>query len=264
MSAYVLGRGDPVVLLHGLGGTKITWLPLLAPLSQRYRVLVPDLPGHGESSKPKADYSARFYAHAVRQFLDAAEIDEAAIVGNSLGGRIAIELALRSPNRVSGLALLDPSLPGLRWRYVLGFTRVFPTEWGGIPFPLREQWMARAIRRLFADPGKLPEQTFDAAAAEFIRVYRSPEARMAFFSSLRHIVSEPQEPFFGSLRRIKQPSLVVFGEEDKLVPPRLGARLAEHLPNSEFMVIPNVGHVPQYEAPEVTRDAVLGFLSTLS
>jgi pimeloyl-ACP methyl ester carboxylesterase len=260
LSAYVLGKGEPVLLLHGLGGTKITWLPLLAPLAERYRLLVPDLPGHGGSSKPRTEYSPRFYGHAVRRLLDAAGVERAAVVGNSLGGRIAIELALRSPSRVSRLVLLDPSMPGLRWRYVFGFTRVFPTEWGGIPFPLREQWMARAIRRLFADPSTLPAGGFDAAAGEFIRIYRSPEARMAFFSSLRHIVTEAPEPFFGSLRRIKQPTLVIFGEADTLVPPRLGVRLAEHLPHSEFMVFPGVGHVPQFEAADATKDAVLAFL----
>ena len=66
-SSYVLGEGDPVLLLHGLGGTKITWLPLLGPLSERHRLIVPDLPGHGASDKPRAEYSPRFYARALRR-----------------------------------------------------------------------------------------------------------------------------------------------------------------------------------------------------
>jgi pimeloyl-ACP methyl ester carboxylesterase/putative sterol carrier protein len=262
LSAYVLGQGDPVLLLHGLGGTKITWLPLLGALGQRHRVIVPDLPGHGESDKPRTDYSPRFYARVIRRLLDALEIEQAVVIGNSMGGRIALELALRSPDRVASLGLLAPAVPGFRWRYILGFTRVFPTEWGGIPFPLREKWMEVVIRRLFADPSRLPESAYSAAASEFIRIYRDPVARMAFFSSLRHIVTERPEPFYSSLRRIKQPALVAFGEQDRLVPPRLGVRLAQRLPNSEYVALPGCGHVPQFEATAATLEVVGSFLAS--
>ena len=260
VSCYALGKGRPIVLLHGLGASKITWLPLLAPLAEKHRVIVPDLPGHGESDKPRQEYTPRFYARIVRHLMDAVDVERAVVVGNSLGGRIALELALRSPGRVTALALLDPSLPGLRWRYIMGFTRVFPTEIGAVPFPLRERWMEIMIRRLFARPGKLPSDGYSAAATEFIRIYRSPEARMAFFSTLRHIVTERPETFFASLRRIKQPALIIFGDEDSLVPARLGVRLAQHLPNSELVVLPDVGHVPQFEATEETLALLTGLL----
>ena len=263
LSCYVLGKGDPLLLLHGLGGSKITWLPVLAPLAQKFRVIVPDLPGHGESEKPRREYTSRFYARCVRHLLDALEVERTVVVGNSLGGRIALELALRSPGRVAALALLDPSVPGLRWRYVMRFTRVFPTEIGRIPFPLRERWMEMGIRRLFAQPERLPSEGYSAAANEFIRIYRSPVARMAFFSTLRHIVTEKPDSFFASLRRIKQPALIIFGEQDRLVPPRLGVRLAQHLPNSELVVLPDVGHVPQFEAPEETLELLTGFLGRI-
>lgn len=263
LSCYALGKGDPVLLLHGLGASKITWLPLLAPLGQRHRVIVPDLPGHGESDKPRHEYTPRFYARVVRHLLDALEVERAVVVGNSLGGRVALELALRSPGRVAALALLDPSVPGLRWRYMMGFTRVFPTKIGAVPFPLRERWMEVLIRRLFARPDRLPSEGYSAAASEFIRIYRSPVARMAFFSTLRHIVTERPDSFFASLRRIKQPTLVVFGDQDRLVPTRLGVRLAQHLPNSELVVLPNVGHVPQFEATEQTLELLNAFLDRI-
>jgi pimeloyl-ACP methyl ester carboxylesterase/putative sterol carrier protein len=262
LSAYVLGQGDPVLLLHGLGGTKITWLPLLGALGERHRVIVPDLPGHGESDKPRTDYSPRFYARVIRRLLDSLGIEQAVVIGNSMGGRIALELALRSPDRVACMGLLSPAVPGFRWRYILGFTRVFPTEWGGIPFPLREKWMETVIRRLFADPSRLPESAYSSAAKEFIRIYRDPVARMAFFSSLRHIVTERPEPFYSSLRRIKQPVLVAFGDQDRTVPPRLGVRLAQRLPNSEYVALPGCGHVPQFEATEATEAVVAAFLAS--
>ncbi|HEX8099464.1 MAG TPA: alpha/beta fold hydrolase [Actinomycetota bacterium] len=261
LSTYVAGQGPPVVLLHGLGGSKVTWLPLVGPLSERFRVVVPDLPGHGESEKVRVDYSPRFYARVVRHLLDELGIEQAVVLGNSMGGRVALELALRSPARVASMTLLSASVPGIRWRYLMGFTRVFPTEFGAIPFPLREKWMETVLRRLFAVPGRLSPEAYNAAANEFIRVYRDPVARMAFFSSLRHILTEPPEPFFGSLRRIKHPTLILIGSNDRIVPPRLGVRLAEHLPSSRLVILPNVGHVPQFEATNETLRELSSFLA---
>jgi pimeloyl-ACP methyl ester carboxylesterase/putative sterol carrier protein len=264
VSTYVVGEGPTVVILHGLGASKISVLPMLPPLVHAgYRLVVPDLPGHGESDKPRGDYSPRFYARVLRQLLDALGVDRTAVVGNSLGGRVALEMAVRSPDRVTGLALLDPAVPGFRVRYVLGFTRVIPTEVGAIPFPLREKWMKTAVRRLMADPSRLPAEGFDAAAGEFIRVYRNPAARMAFFDSLRHILIEPPRPFWAWMGRIHVPALVIWGEEDRLVPVRLAYKLAEALPLAELVVLPRVGHVPQFEAPEETSGTILRFLAGL-
>jgi pimeloyl-ACP methyl ester carboxylesterase len=264
LSCYISGKGDPVVLMHGLGASKITWLPVLAPLAERHRVIVPDLPGHGESDKPRHEYTPRFYARVLRHLMDAVGVERATLMGNSLGGRIALELALRSPARVAALALLNPSIPGLRWRHLMGFTRVFPTEIGAIPFPLRERWMEIMIRRMFARPDRLPHEGYSAAASEFLRIYRSPVARMAFFSTLRHIVTEKPDSFFASLRRIKQPALIIFGDRDRLIPPRLGVRLAQGLPDSELVVLPDVGHVPQFEATEETLELLGAFLARIA
>lgn len=262
LSCYVIGRGTPLLMLHGLGGSKVSLFPLFNELAEKHRLFIPDLPGHGESDKPIADFTPRYYARVVRHLLDEIGAEQAVVLGNSLGGRVALELALRSPGRVASLVLLGPAMPGLRWRYVLGFTRVFPSEFGAIPFPLRERWMRMVLRRLFSDPGHLPESGYTAAADEFIRIYRDPRARVAFLASLRSIVLEHSDPFFGSLRRIKQPTLVMFGADDHLVPPRLGVRLAEHLPNARSAVIPHTGHVPQLEATRQTLDLIQEFLQT--
>jgi pimeloyl-ACP methyl ester carboxylesterase len=261
VSCYVIGKGSPVVLLHGLGGTKITWLPLLAGLGADHRVIVPDLPGHGESDKPRAEYSPRFYARVIRRLLEQLDADRPVLVGNSLGGRIALQLALMGRARVRSVALLAPSIPGFRWRYLLGLVRVVPPEFGAIPFPLRERWTRVAMRRLFADPGSVPPEAYAAAAREFIRIYRSPAARMAFFSTLRHIVTEAPGPFFESARRVRQPALLLFGDRDRLIPARLGIRLARELPRADTVILSGVGHVPQFEAPEGTLDALRDFLS---
>jgi pimeloyl-ACP methyl ester carboxylesterase/putative sterol carrier protein len=264
LSSYVAGRGAPVILLHGLGASKVSLMPLIPALVHAgHRVVVPDLPGHGASDKPRTDYTPRFYARVIRRLMDALEIDRAAVVGNSLGGRVALEVGIRSPGHVSGLVLLDPAVPGFRVRYLLGFTRVIPSEIGTIPFPLRERWMRLAIRRLLADPSRLPQAGIHAAAEEFIRIYSQPIARMAFLDSLRHILTEPPRPFWGRIRRIRVPALVVWGEDDRLVPVRLAHRLARELPRAELLVLPRVGHVPQFEAPEETSGAILRFLMSL-
>src|SRR5207253_9493282 len=105
LSCYVAGKGTPLLMLHGLGASKITWLPILSALAEHHRVIVPDLPGHAESDKPVGDYSPRFYARAMRHLLDEMEVEQAAVLGNSMGGRIALELALRSPSSVGALVL---------------------------------------------------------------------------------------------------------------------------------------------------------------
>jgi pimeloyl-ACP methyl ester carboxylesterase/putative sterol carrier protein len=260
LTTVVVGRGRPVLLLHGLGATKISWIPLLGPLSETCRLIAPDLPGHGESDKPAVNYSPRFFARVIRHLMDQLEVDRAVVVGNSLGGRIALELALRSPARVSAMALLCPAVPGLRARYLFGFTRVFPAEFGGIPFPLRKQWMERVVRGLFADPRVVGEEAIALASQDFIRIYREPAARVAFFSSLRHIVTERPEPFWATMRRVKQPALVFAGSEDRLVPYRLGAKLAADLPNAELIPLRGVAHVPQFEATSVVLERLRAFL----
>ena len=264
LSCYVVGQGTPVMVLHGLGASKVSAMPLIPALVHAgHRVVVPDLPGHGASDKPRTDYTPRFYGRVVRRLMDALEIERAAVIGNSLGGRVALELAFRSPGHLSGLVLLDPAVPGLRIRYLLGFTRVIPSEIGTLPFPLRERWMRLAIRRLLADPSAFPEAGIQGAAEEFIRIYRDPPARMAFLDSLRHIVTEPPRPFWGRVRRVRTPALLVWGEDDRLVPVRLAHRLARELADAELLILPRVGHVPQFEAPEATSGAILRFLLSL-
>ena len=262
ISTYLFGPedGPPVVFLHGLGASKISWLPTLPPLASKYRLIVPDLPGHGESDKPRTDYTPRFYARVVRKVLEAVDADRAVVAGNSMGGRISLEVACRSPDRVAGLALLGPAVPGFRVRYVLGFSRVIPTEIGAIPFPMRERWMNLVMRRLFADPAVISEEARLAAADEFIRIYGTPAARMAFLDSLRHMLLEQPRPFWERIKRIKAPALIVWGEKDHLVPVRHAPKLANALRERELVIMPNVGHVPQFEAMRETNRLLSRFL----
>jgi pimeloyl-ACP methyl ester carboxylesterase/putative sterol carrier protein len=263
LSAFDVGEGPPVVLLHGLGGTKLSWMPLLQPLAERYRVVAPDLPGHGESGKPRASYGPRFYAGVVRRLLDEVGAGQAVLVGNSLGGRVALEVAVRAPGRVLGLILLSPAVAGLPFPYYARLLRLVPTELGALPVLMRRRLVHRGISQLFGQPGRLPRNAYTAGVDEFIRVYRSGRARVALLASIRGLMRDRSDRFWDSVRQVGAPTLILHGERDRLVPIRLGQVLASSMPRAELVVLPDVGHVPQFEVPEMTAGLVRSFLDDL-
>jgi pimeloyl-ACP methyl ester carboxylesterase len=260
LSTYQLGEGPPVMLLHGLGATKLSWLPLLPPLAERFRVIVPDLPGHGDSSKPRASYSPRFYAGVVRRLLDAVGVERAVLAGNSMGGRVALEVAIGDPGRVAGLALVAPAVAGLPFPSYSRLLGMVPTQLAALPLPLRRRVVSRTIRQLFADPRRLPGNAYLAGVDEFIRVYRSGRARMALLSATRGLMRDRSDLFWKAVRRVEVPTLILHGERDRLVPLRMVRALASSLPRGELAVLPGVGHVPQFEVPDTTAGLVRSFL----
>jgi pimeloyl-ACP methyl ester carboxylesterase len=209
LSVFTLGRGHPVVLLHGLGANKLSWLPLLGPLAESYRVIAVDLPGHGESSKRRGDYTPSYFGAVLRRLLDRLGLRRAALVGNSMGGRVALEVAATMPERVAALVLLGPALAGLPLPFIAKFLRVVPTEIGAVPLPMRRGMVARTISSLFAVPERLPENAYQAGADEFIRVYRSGRARTALLSSVRGLVRDRPRAFWERVRENRAPTLVV-------------------------------------------------------
>lgn len=260
LSAYAFGEGPPLVLLHGLAASKLSWLPILRPLAERFRVIVPDLPGHGESSKPRARYTPAYFAEVVNGLLEAVGAERPILIGNSMGGRVALEVARRTPERVSGLVLLDAAAPGGRWGWMLQFVRIVPTGLAAIPVPFQHEMIKTAIRQLFAVPDRLPEAAYAAGADEFIRVHRSMRARMAVLASFRGLMADSRQEFWTFVRRIRVPSLIIWGAQDRLVSVRAGRRMASLMPAAKLHVLPSVGHVPQYEVPERTTDLILRFL----
>ncbi|MGH2691727.1 MAG: alpha/beta fold hydrolase [Actinomycetota bacterium] len=264
LSAFAFGHGPPVVLLHGLAATKLSYLPLLPALAERYTVIVPDLPGHGESSKPRARYTPAYFARVIHALFDEMDLRDAAVVGNSMGGRIALEVATRFPHRVNSLILLDPAAAGLAFPLYARLLGLLPTGVGAIPVPWRKRIVVTAIRQMFASPERLPRAGYLAAADEFIRIYRKGRARMALLSAMRGLIADEPEAFWQRARQITAPTLILWGREDRLVPVGLGHRLANTIRDSRLEVLPDVGHVPQFEYPEETRRLVLGFLDEIN
>ena len=188
--------------LHGLGGTKGSFLPTVAALAARFRVIAVDLPGFGDSDKPiGAAYDARFFARAGIDLLDALGLDRVHVIGNSLGGRVALEIALRHPGRVGRLGLLAPSLAWRRDRPWVPLLRLTRPELGLVqlaPRPLVDAIVRRVI------PGA-DEGWTAAGVDEFLRAYLTPAGRAAFYAAARQIyLEEPhgEEGFWPRLRTL--------------------------------------------------------------
>ena len=257
------GAGPTVVLLHGLGATNASMLPAMWDLAQDHRVIAPDLPGFGESQKPVRSYDAAFYARWLHDLLRRLEVGRAHLVGNSMGGRVAIEAGIRHPEQVDRLVLLAPSPAFIRGREFVRIVRLLRPELAVIPMPLRHRAVVLGIRRMFSRPSRLPDTWFDAAADEFLRVFKTRRGRVAFFSAARQIyLEEPhgEQGFWDRLPALQRPSLFVWGERDRLVPARFAPHVERALPRATSIVFEDCGHVPQYEFPDRTNETIRGFL----
>jgi pimeloyl-ACP methyl ester carboxylesterase len=261
ISVMEAGAGEPVLLLHGLGATKASFLPTLAALAgERRRVIAIDLPGFGDSAKPlRARYDPPFFARTVVAVLDALGLERADLIGNSMGGRVALETGLRHPDRVRRLVLLAPSLAWLRDRPWAPLLRLVPPQLGVIqPAP---RGVVEAIVRRTVPGG---EGGWTAAGVdEFLRSYLTPTGRAAFYAAARNIyLEEPHGPagFWTRLPQLTPPSLFVWGRHDPLVPPAFARHVREALPDAEHLEL-NCGHVPQLERPRETHGRIERFLS---
>jgi len=256
-----------VVMLHGLGATNASLLPTLWDLAADYHVLAPDLPGHGASSAPIGRYDARFFATWLAAYLDEVGVGRAVLLGNSLGGRIALEIAMLEPDRVSGLVLLAPAVAFRRLRQFVPFVRLLRPEAAALPLPMTRGMARTALRGMFSQPSRLTPQSYDAAAGEFVRVYKRPSHRIAFFASLRQIYLDDAfgeaRGFWSRLPSLAPPALFVWGARDRLVPAGFARHVASAVPGARTVVLDDCGHVPQFELPERTHAEVRAFLLSL-
>jgi pimeloyl-ACP methyl ester carboxylesterase len=261
ISTIEAGTGDPVVLIHGLGATKASFLPTIDALAPSYRTIAVDLPGFGDSDKPLfAAYDAPFFARSIVALLDALELDSAHVVGNSMGGRVALELGLEHPDRLGRLVLLAPSLAWLKPRPWAPYLRLIPTQLG--IFQPTPRGLVEMIVKQFV-PGSDTEWTA-AGVDEFMRSYVTPLGRAAFYAAARNIyLEEPRGPdgLWTRLASLKPESLFVWGRKDHVVPIAFARHVREELPAAQHLEL-DCGHVPQLERPRQTHDAMARFLSS--
>ena len=260
-----MGEGDTdVLLLHGLGATKSSFFETAAALAPHHRVHAIDFPGFGKSSKPPlAPYTARWFADTVVGVLDGLGIDRAHLVGNSMGGRVAIEVGLRNPDRVNALGLLAPAVAFTKraWHPLV---RMLRPELGLLPHKYPRRAVSGQFSSLFCDPDALDPALADLVIDDFQRIYANKHARFAFLCAARNIYLDApwgKNGFYARLADLEAPALFLWGTHDQLIPAGFKRHVAEWLPTARQVVIENCGHVPQVEHPKTTFGLLRAFFA---
>lgn len=237
----VAGNGPPLLFLHGIDYFA-QHAPFLDRLARRFRVIAPRHPGFGASARPGWLRGVGDVAYLYLDLLDRLALDDAVLVGSSFGGWVAMEIAVRSTARLGRLVLID-SL-GLKFggRDDVEIADIFALS------------ADEVVRRTFADPGNAPDYaTLDDAAVE--EVARDREAAVRY--GWRPYMHDPSLRHW--LHRIKIPTLILWGEADRITAPAYGAHLVQKLQNARFMPIAGAGHYPQIEQPEKIVQAIETF-----
>ena len=247
------GSGTPVVFLHGFGASLYTWRNALPVVSHAgYRVVAFDNRGFGFSDRPAHGYSNAEYTRLVLALLDTLDISSAVLVGHSMGGAIAAEVALAAPQRVRGLVLIDAAGYGVRWPGVLKLARLpfigamITTFRGRAP-------TGRILRSMFADPRKLTEEDIDQ--------YYAPVPARDYGRALRGVLREFRfDSLGGRLGALQTPTLVIWGDADRLISVAQGTRMAREIPRSAFVLLQRSGHLAPDESPDDVNRVLLEFL----
>ena len=259
------GSGPVIVLVHGITSNSATWERVMPYLATRFTVIAPDLIGHGESAKPRGDYSLGAYSSGIRDLMVALGHESATFVGHSLGGGVAMQLAYQFPERCERLVLVDSGGLGREVSFLL---RAATLPFSEIVLPLL------AHTRLL-DAGRVVGRTFGRVGlhagtdmAELARGHASlsdPEARSAFINTLRTIVDPGGQRVNASDRLYlaeNVPFMLVWGERDPIIPVEHGLAAHELVPSSRLEVFENAGHFPHVDDPQRFLDVLLDFIDS--
>jgi len=258
------GEGETILLIHGMAGSSRTWREVMPQLAERYRVLAPDLLGHGESAKPMGDYSLGAHASGLRDLLGRLDIERATIVGQSLGGGVAMQLAYQHPEVCERLVLVSSGGLGRDVSWMLRFLSLPGAEFVlPIIAPRLVRERGNQVSRWLRDHGvRAPH------IAEMWLAYASlteAENRQAFVKTLRAVVDASGQTV-SALDRLYLtsvlPTLIIWGDEDPVIPVSHAHTAHELMPGSRLEIYEGVGHFPQVEAPEQFVDALFDFLGS--
>jgi len=262
--AYRLaGTGPALLLLHGLGCDSTTWLPVLPRLARRYTVIVPDLLGHGQSDKPRGDYSLGGYANGMRDLLAVLGINKVTVVGHSFGGGIAMQFAYQFPERTERMVLVAPGGLGPE---VSGLIRALTLPGAGAALgaltlrPLRP--VVRTSLTVLAR-SRLPRTRDLSEVACVYRNLSDPAARSAIRHVISHIVDWRGQVVTVADRAYLArliPMCLVWGNADKFIPVSHAQTAESYAPGAQVHVLPGTGHFPHKEHPERFSDVVDAFV----
>jgi pimeloyl-ACP methyl ester carboxylesterase len=249
-------RNAPVViLLHGFGASLHTWDPWAERLSADYRVIRIDLPGFGLTGPdPTGDYSVRRGLQILSALMDDLGIAHAAFVGNSLGGKLAWNFAVQMPARVTKLVLISPdgfASPGFEY----GKEPAVPVLVRLLPYILPKALLRTSLAPAYGDPDRLTDET----VTRYRDLMLAPGVREAIISRMEQVSLEDPAPL---LRRIQAPTLLLWGENDAMIPLGNAADYLHDIPQAKLVTLPGLGHIPFEEAPAISLEPVLRFLAS--
>lgn len=258
------GPDRPVLLLvHGMAGSSATWRAVLPGLGERYRVIAPDLPGHGESDKPRGDSSLGAYANTLRDLMIALAIERATVVGQSLGGGVAMQLAYQHPQRCERLVLVSSGGLGPEVSWMLRAFALPGAEYlMPVLFPSVVRDAGNAVSRAFGRRGirwAKAEQQWQAYAS-----LTEPDNRQSFVRTLRAVV-DPAGQAVSAHDKLylasRLPALVLWGGDDRIIPVEHAEAAHRSIPGSRLVIFDRSGHFPHAEEPERFVAALHDFIA---
>jgi pimeloyl-ACP methyl ester carboxylesterase len=246
------GSGPALLLLHGIAGSGRTWDEVVPWLAEDHTVIAPDLLGHGGSAKPRGDYSLGAYASGARDLLSALGFDAATVVGHSLGGGIAMQFAYQFPERLERLVLVSSGGLGREVSLLLRAAALPGAEWvlpvlAGVRLDAAGAWVGRQLGRV----GLRPASDLDELASGFASL-SDGEARQAFLHTVRAVIDTGGQRVDASDRLYLAagvPSLLIWGDRDRIIPVDHGYAAHERMPGSRLEVFPGAGHFPHRDDP---------------
>ena len=255
----VAGEGPPLLLLHGLGASVITWRDNMGPLSQHFRVYAVDLPGHGDSDKPDIDYSLETVAYYLGRLLDVMGLERCSIVGNSVSGPLAIKLGRDIPDRIHKLVLVDSASLG---RELSLYIRLVSIPFlGSILESSRVGGTKYMLKGVFYDEKFVVPDLLD----ELHRSRSMPGAKEAVIRPIRlgvNLLGVRKEFILdGQMKQLEAPLLIVWGANDVIFPVAHAYNALREAPHAQLKVFPECGHWPHMEKSEEFNQLVVEFLS---
>jgi pimeloyl-ACP methyl ester carboxylesterase len=260
-----LGAERPVLLLiHGLGGSSATWREVLPAFARRYTVVVPDLLGHGESDKPSHDYSLGAHANVLRDLMIAIGFERATVVGQSLGGGVAMQLAYQHPQRCERLVLVSSGGLGSEVSWLLRALTLPGVEYlMPVLFPSFVRDAGNALSRRLHGLG-LRAPRLEQEWRTYVSL-TEPGNRSSFMRTLRSVV-DPAGQAVSAKDRLylasQVPTLIVWGRHDHMIPVEHAFAAHEAIPQSQLAVFEDSGHFPQAEEPQRFFEVVSDFVDT--
>lgn len=259
------GEGETLLLVHGIAGSCNTFEPVVEALSQRYQVIAPDLLGHGQSGKPRGDYSLGAHASGLRDLMEVLQIPSATIIGHSLGGGVAMQMAYQFPERCERLVLVSSGGLGPEVTPLLRAATLPGTD---LALSLATSERAKGVYRKLLSPFGRFNLTAGPSLAHILEhaaCLQDPETRHAFIHTVRAVMDLKGQRIDARNRLYLAnniPVMIVWGERDRLIPIKHGREAHEMLPKSRLEVFEGAGHFPHRDDPGRFVEIVLDFVDS--